>query len=113
MELDSKSIGTRIRYYRNQKKLSQEALAEMVSVNNDHISRIEGGYIRPSLHLLVAIANALEVSVDDILVDNLTHPNSITGDEIHTLLLDCTDNEKKMITKTMVFLKALLSEYGV
>ncbi len=113
MELDSKSIGTRIRYYRNKKKLSQEALAEMVSVNNDHISRIEGGYIRPSLSLLVAIANALEVSVDDILVDNLTHPNSITGDEIHTLLLDCNDNEKRMITKTMAFLKALLSEFGI
>ena len=113
MELDLKGIGARIRYFRNKKKLSQEALAEMVSVNNDHISRIESGRVRPSLQLLVAIANALEVSIDDILVDNLTHPNSITGDEIHTLLLDCSDNEKKMLTKTVSFMKALLSEFGI
>ncbi len=113
MELDLKGIGARIRYFRNKKKLSQEALAEMVSVNNDHISRIESGRVRPSLQLLVAIANALEVSVDDILVDNLTHPNSTTGDEIHTLLLDCNDSEKKMLTKTVSFMKALLSEFGV
>ena len=113
MELDSKSIGARIRYYRNKKKLSQEALAEIVSVNNDHISRIEGGHLRPSLQLLVSIANALEVSVDDILVDNLTHPNATTGDAIHTLLLDCNDNEKSMLTKTMTFMKAQLSEFGV
>ena len=113
MELDSKSIGARRRYFRKKKKLSQEALAEMVSVNNDHISRIESGRVRPSLQLLVAIANALEVSIDDILVDNLTHPNSITGDEIHTLLLDCSDNEKKMLTKTVSFMKAWLSEFGI
>jgi len=85
----------------------------MVSVNNDHISRIESGRVRPSLQLLVAIANALDVSVDDILVDNLTHPNATTGDEIHSLLLDCNDNEKNMLTKTVTFMKALLSKYGV
>ena len=113
MPIDYVKLGARIKYYRNRKKLSQEALAEIVSVNNDHISRIEGGRIHPSLTVLVAIANALDVSVDDLLVDSLTHPTSNTGDAIHTLLLDCCDSEEKILTRTLTTLKALLSEFGI
>ena len=113
MELDYASIGTRIKYYRNLRKLSQEALAEMVSVNHEHICRIECGRARPSLPLLISIANALGISIDDIVVDSLSHPKSITGDAIHTLLLDCNESEKKMLTKTLAFMKALFSEFGV
>lgn len=113
MAIDYAKLGARIKYYRNKKKMSQEALAEMVSVNHEHISRIEGGHIHLSLTVLVAIANSLDVSVDDLLVDSLTHPTSNTGDAIHTLLLDCNDSEEKILTKTLTTLKALLSEFGI
>ncbi len=113
MEINLVSLGARIKYFRNEKKLSQEALAEIVSVNNDYISRIENGRLRPSLMLLVSIANALEVSVDDLLVDSLTNPNAMPSDELHTLLLDCNETEKAMLIKTTTFLKALFSEFGI
>ncbi len=84
----------------------------MVAVNNDHISRIENGRLRPSLTLLVAIANSLEVSVDDLLVDSLANPNAMPSDELHDLLLDCNENEKEMLIRTATFLKAMLSEFA-
>lgn len=113
MEINLISLGARIKYFRNDRKLSQEALAEIVSVNNDYISRIENGHLRPSLTLLISIANALEVSVDDLLVDSLSNPNAMPSDEIHELLLDCNENERAMLIRTAVFLKAMLSEFGI
>lgn len=44
---------------------------------------------------------------------SIHNPKSITGDAIHTLLLDCNESEKKMLTKTLAFMKALFSEFGV
>ena len=54
-----------------------------------HISVIETAINRPSLDTLVDIANALNVSADDLLVDSLTHSASTADSEIHRLLLDC------------------------
>ena len=113
MALDYKSIGKRIKRYRMDKKMSQEELSQIVAVNYQHISNIEIGRKYPSLELLVLIANALDVSADDLLTDNLKHSSSPVGTEIHDLLLDCNNDEKAILTKTVKFLKATLVEHGV
>lgn len=113
MAIDYKSIGKRIKYYRQQKNLSQEDLAHSTFVNNQHISRIEGGRINLSLELLIFIANALEVSADDLLTDNLTTSHSSPGAEIFDILKDCNLDEIKILTRTLKFLKALLAEFRV
>lgn len=113
MAVDYESIGRRIKHYRTEKRLSQEDLGSIVAVNNEHISRIEGGKKNLSLELLILIANALDVSADDLLTDNLKHSSSPVGTEIHDLLLDCNHDEKAILTRTLKFLKGLLSEFGV
>ena len=113
MAVDYESIGKRIKYYRTEKRLSQEDLGNIVAVNNEHISRIEGGKKNLSLELLILIANALDVSADDLLTDNLKHSSSPVGTEIHDLLLDCNHDEKAILTRTLTFLKGILSEFGV
>ncbi len=113
MAIDYESIGKRIKSYRSMKNLSQEELGELVSINYRHISNIENGRRFPSLELIVAIANALDVSADDLLTDNLKHSSSPVDTEIHDLLLDCNHDEKAILTRTLTFLKALLSEFGV
>lgn len=113
MAIDYESIGRRIKQYRIEKKLSQENLAAIVYVNNEHISRIEGGKKNLSLELLILVANALDVSADDLLTDNLKHSSSPVGTEIHDLLLDCNHDEKAILTRTLTFLKSLLSEFGI
>ncbi len=113
MALDYERIGRRIKRYRTDKKLSQEGLGQVVSVNAQHISNIEAGRRYPSLELIVMIANALEVSADDLLTDNLKHSSSLVDMEIQDLLLDCNNDEKAILTKTVKFLKATLVEHGV
>ena len=113
MAINYESIGKRIKHYRTEKKMSQEELGRIVSVNYQHISNIESGRRYPSLELIILIANALDVSADDLLTDNLKHSSSPVGTEIHNLLLDCNNDEKAILTKTLTFLKALLDEYGV
>ena len=113
MALDNESIGRRIKYFRTERKMSQEELGATVFSSSNHISYIETGVRAPSLELLVAIANALDVSADDLLTDNLKHSSSPVGTEIHDLLLDCNHDEKAILKRTLTFLKALLSEFGV
>ena len=113
LAIDYESIGKRIKHYRTEKRLSQEELADLVATTHKHISNIETAVKAPSLDMLILIANALDVSADDLLTDNLKHSSSPVGTEIHDLLLDCNHDEKAILTRTLTFLKALLSEFGI
>ena len=113
MAINYASIGRRIKYYRAERQLSQEALADAVYTTSVYISYIENGSRAPSLETLLNIANALDVSADDLLTDNLKHSSSPVSTEIHDLLLDCNPDEKAILTRTLKFLKGILSEFGV
>ena len=71
LELDYKAIGERIKTARINKKFTQDKIAEMTELSNTHVSNIENGSTKVSLPTLVKIANLLEVSVDELLCDNL------------------------------------------
>lgn len=113
LSIDTKKLGARIKSLRIDKKLSQEQLGELSGTIAKHISNIENGSRVPSLDMLISISNALNVSADDIVYDSLTNPNSMVGNEIQEILLDCNHDEKEMLIRTLKFLKALLSEFGI
>ena len=72
MELNLKALGRRIRHYRKLKGWKQRQLAEVIDVTDEYISHIENAHARPSLDKMVAIANALEVNMNTLLIDSLT-----------------------------------------
>lgn len=109
--VDYSKIGEKIKLYRSNKRLTQEKLGYEVATDSKHLSRIEQGDGRPSLELLIHLANALEVSADDILIDSLEHPSS--SNEFHSFLLNCTEKEKKVVFKTLKFLEELFSELNI
>ncbi len=113
MAIDYKGIGDRIKRYRTDRKLSQEDLAEMIGIGFKHISSIETGAKGISLERVVDIANALDVSADDLLTDSLKHSSSPVSTEIQDIMLDCNYDEKEMLTRTIKFLKSLFSEFGI
>ena len=113
MALDYSRIGSRIKRYRLDKRLTQEQLGDTIHISAALITALERGVKGPSLETLVNIANALEVSADDILVDALTHTNSAVGNEVQEILLDCNNKEMEILIRALRFLKALLSEVGV
>src|SRR5579884_1063048 len=63
-------VGTRIRRRRLARGLSQARLADMASVSRGYISRLEAGdFARPSAALLLRIAHALEIDVENLWED--------------------------------------------
>lgn len=59
---------TRIKELMKEKGLTQKALGEIVGVSHVMIGYILSGLKIPSLSTLIAIANALECTVDEIVV---------------------------------------------
>ena len=64
-----RKIGQRIRDARTERKLSQEELAEMADLSSTYIGRLERGEKTPSINTLVVLANSLQVSPADFLID--------------------------------------------
>lgn len=105
--MDLKAVGQRIKDAREEKNLTQEELAALVNLSSTHVSVIERGLKVTKLDTFVAIANALDVSADELLVDVVAH--SVTGvshrlsDKISSLPM----KEQKKIIKVI---QALIEE---
>lgn len=103
--VDYKNIGMRIREYRKMRKMTQEQLAEAVGVGVTHISHIETGSSIPSLKVLIDIINALKCSADELLCIEIVAARPQFSSWISELLSDCTNDEIKLITDTIVGMK--------
>ena len=57
-------FGDNMMLLRKKKKLSQAALGNLIGTSGDVVGRYERGDIKPSIDVVVKIADALEVSVD-------------------------------------------------
>ena len=86
-------LGNRIRAARLAAGLSQERLAEMVGLTSQHISHTEVASTKISLPSLVKIANALNVSIDKLLSDNIYDSKSHLLDEVQAVFSDCDSDE--------------------
>lgn len=110
MKLNYQSIGIRIRRLRKEQGLTQQTLAEISSQEPSNISHIERGATKLSLPTLVSIANALGVTTDELLCDNLSAAKTVFEHEITHILADCSHTEIKIITETMLALKNSLRQ---
>lgn len=63
-------LGVHIRKYRNQKKWSQEDLANKIGTDQKRISKIENGNVNIGWDTFYQIAQALEVSMDELVEGN-------------------------------------------
>ena len=113
MEMDYQKIGQRIQYWRMNKKMSQEDLASAVFCSLSHLGAVERGTKAPSLQLLVAIADVLGVTSNELLTDSLASFNSDNTGRIHLLLLDCSKDKQIVLIRILEFMKATLSEFGI
>lgn len=105
--MDLKAVGQRIKDAREAKNLTQEELAALVNLSSTHVSMIERGLKVTKLDTFVAIANALDVSADELLVDvvaqSVTGVSSRLSDKISSLPM----KEQKKIIKVI---QALIEE---
>ena len=73
MYFDQTEFGKRLHDIRVLRGLTQEALAEKVSVEKQHISRMERGVNACSIELLVELSCVLGVSTDYLLMGKEPH----------------------------------------
>ena len=103
MKLDS--IGKYIRKARLKKGMIQEELAEKTELSSVYVGMLERGEKIPSLDTLVKIANALEVSADMLLCEELK-----TGYKVRNSVFDekldglCEEDRNKIyaVIDTMI-----------
>lgn len=108
MSINYEIIGSRIREIRKSKKMTQEKLAELSGVEPSNISHIERAATKLSLPTLVNIANALEVTLDELIYDNLKKSAHVSAKLIDELLFDCNADELKAIAEVIKTTKSVL-----
>lgn len=97
MTINYSLIGNRIKTARKAKGLSQSELSELIDKSVGYMSYIETGSKKPSLETLIQIANALDVTIDELLSDNLVASSTVSNTQINQLLSDCSAFEKRVI----------------
>jgi len=65
--MEQKTFGERLKQYRQEKRLTQQDLADHLGVSNKTISRWESDGGSPDVSVLVPLARVLGVTVDDLL----------------------------------------------
>lgn len=108
MELDYKAIGKRIKIARIQADMTQDDFAVLIDKSNTHTSNIETGTTKVSLTTIVNIANALSVTVDDLLCDNLIHAKPQFERDIQQIIDSCDEYEIRVLKETAQAVLAIL-----
>lgn len=108
MNIDYVSIGKTIRGFRVKRSWNQATLAEKSGVEPSNISHIERAATKVSLPTLINIANALEVSLDQIVYDSLIKNEHISINIINELLSDCTSIEISAIIEIIKTTKTII-----
>ena len=110
MEVDYIAIGNRIRNIRLSKNMAQEKLAEKADLSTPHMSHIETGSTKASLGTIIGIANALDVSVDELLCDSVMRSKHVFEKELAVLLANCNDAETYAIVEMAKTAKSVLKK---
>lgn len=104
-QINFHQIGNKLREIRLQKGLTQEYIAYQADVNTSHICNIENNRVKISLQTLVAVCNALNVTLDYVLFSEYTQESGILEREILKELQECETQTKEKILKIISILK--------
>ncbi len=96
-KIDYEDIGRQIRKFRTEQHMRQKDLASKLDVEAPHISHIENAQTQLSLPTFVSIANALEVTSDDLLCGSLVAKTNAPNNEVAKILEDCSPEECRVL----------------
>ncbi|QBX25353.1 Helix-turn-helix [Streptococcus henryi] len=93
-------IGEKIKYYRKLNNWTQEELGRKVGIGKNAIGNYERGFRSPKKDTVFALANAFDISIDDLFppIDKTTVPTEapkIVSDEVLRLDMDLNPNNHK------------------
>lgn len=103
--MDYNALGRRIRECRIKHNYTQLQVAEQLLFSQKHIGNIERGDAKPSVDLLVRIANTLDVSLDYLLQDSLRLQKPEYPDGLPETIEQFLEQQKLEITKLQETIK--------
>lgn len=105
LDIDYKAIGLRIKASRARKGLTQGNIAKLTGLSTPHISNIETGNTKLGLPTIIHLANVLDVSVDELLCDNIHRSEQIYCNELSDLIQGCSVDELHIISELAKVIK--------
>lgn len=93
--MDKTAFGLRIREARQAKGCSRQILAKKAGTGEVYLGEIERGLKMPSLNTFLRIVEALDISADYLLRDELTSGKEYIHDEITQKLRNLTPKQRK------------------
>lgn len=112
MTINYALIGKRVREARKQQHISQAELAELTELSVSYISHIETAYKHASLSSLLQIANALGITMDELLNGNQLYNPTEYQTDIDLIMSDCSGIEKRFIYELISAAKTMLRTNG-
>lgn len=92
--VDYKLIGSRLKFHRKKMKLTQEAVAEQVSITVVYLSKIENGKVRPAIETLDAICQAVHCDLGNILTNVSSESPFYQNEEAVQIFNSCKPHVK-------------------
>ena len=107
--VDYPQIGQRIKRLRNQRGMTQEALAEATSLSVPYISHLERAVKKGSLETLVRIAAALGVTMNELLGIPRSEEEVFLPD-MTFVLGDCSPEEREFLLEVAAAIKKIMRQ---
>ena len=93
--MEKTALGKRIREARNKKGYTQQTLAKEAGIGLMYLGEIKRGVKMPSLSIFIKIVEALDISADYILRDELTSGEQYIFDELTSKLMPLSPKQRK------------------
>ena len=101
-------LGNKIKYYRNEKELSQEELAERVYVSRQTISNWENNKSYPDINSIVLLSEIFEISIDNLIKGDVElMKKEINSEEVKKLKFYATMMVILMLVATILLMPML------
>lgn len=95
--MDKINIGVRLKEARLKKGFTQKDLSDASDIHVTYISEIERGVKMPSINTFVKIIEALDISADYVLRNNISSGKGYVFNEVTERLKDISPRQRKCI----------------
>ncbi len=99
MKSGKEKLGLRIKEFRKARGLSQEQLAEMIGIEQKHVSRLEVGKSYPTIDRLEKISSALDVPMGSFFDCANSWVDAQRAGKLELMIKDLDKEYRKIILK--------------
>lgn len=105
--VDYKLIGSRLKFEREAKQLTQETVAEQADITTVYLSKIENGKVHPTLNTLSAICTVVGCDLGAVLLNSTSESKDYQSEMVVQLFHACSPEVKPIALELLKGLSKL------